>query len=135
MVRRLNAYILFIKIKKKLQSKIGTLGLNEFPEGYYVYIGSGKKNLMDRIKRHLRMKKKKFWHIDYLLSNIDVAIIDIYITYLKEDEVVELMENQKGVIPFSEGFGSSDTENSTHLFRLKKESIITRIIDSVEKWI
>ena len=130
--RKLDAYILFIKIKKKCKEKIGSLGVIEFTPGYYLYIGSGKKNLMERLKRHLRMKKRNFWHIDYLLSNANVSILDIYITYLSEDEIFTILKKQKEIHPLFDKFGSSDTSNSTHFFSVGKKSTLENILDKIE---
>jgi len=46
-------YILVIENYKERNVKIGRLGELHFPAGIYAYIGSGKKNLIARIKRHL----------------------------------------------------------------------------------
>lgn len=132
--RKLNTYILFIKVKKKCKEKIGSLGTKEFTPGYYLYIGSGKKNLMERLKRHLRMKKRNFWHIDYLLTNTNVGILDIFITYLSEDEIFTILKVQKEIRPCFDKFGSSDTSNSTHFFSVDKKSSFENILEVIENW-
>lgn len=50
-----------------------------FPKGYYYYSGSAQKNLIQRIKRHLRKGKNIYWHIDYLTSNPTNTISSIFI--------------------------------------------------------
>ncbi|MBA7640864.1 hypothetical protein ES703_48535 [subsurface metagenome] len=134
MVRRLKAYILFIKIKRNIRARIGVLGIKVFPAGYYIYIGSGRKNLMERIKRHIKMKKKKFWHIDYLLTKRDVSIIDVYLTEKTESNIVNRIQTLKGARPYPVRFGSSDTKNMTHFFHLNNKSSITTLINCIEKW-
>ena len=71
-------YCLLIKIEKPSNIKVGKLGLISFRRGYYVYVGSALNNLEKRINRHLKAKKKKFWHIDYLLENKNVKIKDVF---------------------------------------------------------
>ena len=100
----MQSYQLFINVTKEINLKVGKLGKFIFPVGYYVYTGSAKKNIDKRIKRHLSKKKNLHWHIDYLLNNDAVQIIDI-----KKSEIIECSLNQKtnGVI-IIRGFGSSD---------------------------
>ena len=100
----MQSYQLFINVTKEINLKVGKLGKFIFPVGYYVYTGSAKKNINKRIKRHLSKKKKLHWHIDYLLNNNSVQIIDI-----KKSEMIECSLNKKtnGTI-IIKGFGSSD---------------------------
>lgn len=128
---KFKTYILLIKVKRNLKIKIGALGVKEFPSGYYLYVGSGRKNLMERIKRHLKMKKKKFWHIDYLLSQKDVSIFDIYLCEKTETEIVKLTLNRSNLKPHIKGFGSSDTNNKTHLFYTKFKKTIPYFIQKL----
>ena len=73
----MQSYQLFINVTKEINLKVGKLGRFIFPTGTYVYTGSAKKNIDKRIERHLSKKKKLHWHIDYLLNNDAVQIIDI----------------------------------------------------------
>ena len=100
----MQSYQLFINVTKEINLKVGKLGKFIFPVGYYVYTGSAKKNIDKRIKRHLSKKKNLHWHIDYLLNNDAVQIIDI-----KKSEIIECILNKKinGTI-IIKGFGSSD---------------------------
>jgi len=64
-------YILVLRLTRNSSIKIGRLGKLRFCKGYYCYVGSalGKAvNLENRIMRHFSKKKKKRWHIDYLLA-------------------------------------------------------------------
>ena len=100
----MQSYQLFIKVTKEVDLKIGKLKRFIFPIGFYVYTGSAKTNIGKRIERHLSRKKKLHWHIDYLLNNDAVEIIDT-----KKSEMTECSLNKKtkGTI-IVEGFGSSD---------------------------
>ncbi len=44
----------------------GKLKPQVYRKGYYMYIGSAKTNLDQRIARHSRLRKKQHWHFDYL---------------------------------------------------------------------
>ena len=100
----MQSYQLLIKVTKDIDLKVGKLGRFIFPVGSYVYTGSAKTNIDKRIERHLSKEKKLHWHIDYLLNNDAVKIIDI-----KKSEMIECSLNKKtkGTI-IIDGFGSSD---------------------------
>jgi sugar fermentation stimulation protein A len=49
-------YILILKLNKNLSIKIGKIGKFFLKKGYYLYVGSGKRNLEKRIQRR-RIKK------------------------------------------------------------------------------
>ena len=100
----MQSYQLFINITKEINLKVGKLGKFIFPAGSYVYTGSARKNIDKRIKRHLSKKKNLHWHIDYLLNNDAVQIIDT-----KKSQMTEcnLNKKTKGTI-IIDGFGSSD---------------------------
>jgi sugar fermentation stimulation protein A len=134
MANKIKSYILFIHIKKNLGVRIGALGVKFFPKGYYLYIGSGKKYLTERLKRHLKMTKSKYWHIDYLLSKRDVNISDIFVSEKTENQLVKKAQNSKGVKPHLDKFGASDSKNITHLFYAKNKSAIEKIKKQVYKW-
>jgi Uri superfamily endonuclease len=62
-------YALIIELASDERISVGKLGKINFKKGYYLYVGSGQNSLEARIARHLRKRKKKFWHIDYLLAS------------------------------------------------------------------
>ena len=71
-------YILFISIRKNISVKIGALEKINFEKGIYAYVGSAQNGIKQRVERHLRKRKKMHWHVDYLLSNINVKIESIF---------------------------------------------------------
>ncbi len=111
-------YQLIILLQKDLNLKIGSLGECDLPAGIYIYTGSAKQNLEQRIKRHFKKEKKIRWHIDYLTSHPDVKIIEV-----KRFSEAECQINQKTtgeiLIP---GFGASDCKAhcGAHLKLLNK---------------
>ena len=100
----MQSYQLFIKVTKEIDLKVGKLGRFIFPVGSYVYTGSAKKNIDKRIERHFSKKKNLHWHIDYLLNDDSVHIVDT-----NKSEMAECSLNKKtnGAV-IIEGFGSSD---------------------------
>ncbi len=90
-------YTLILFLPKEIDLNIGKLGKKRLPTGYYTYTGSalGKvvTSLRHRIARHLRNKKRKFWHIDYLLAK-EVMSVEAVVA-AETNENVECTINNK----------------------------------------
>jgi len=114
-------YVLLIEVKRDLRTKVGKLGTVSFKRGFYAYVGSAQKSLEKRVGRHLKRKKKKFWHIDYLLSNPHAKVLKVFWKGEgKEGECLlakKLGEKYEAV----RGFGCSDCKCTSHLFRVEKK--------------
>ena len=107
-------YLLVICVKNDSVITIGKLGSILFPKNTYVYVGSAMNGLKQRIKRHLRVQKKRHWHIDYLLEHADITAV-----YYKES----MMRLECDIAQFFQqrfhsvfGFGCSDCSCASHLF-------------------
>jgi sugar fermentation stimulation protein A len=107
-------YILLIEIPRGVRIKVGALGALEFPRGFYAYCGSAMGGLGLRINRHLRRRKKMWWHIDYLLEKGRVKRV-IY-TSTRERLECQLAQRLENVFHSFPGFGSSDCLCPSHLF-------------------
>ena len=117
-------YSLIIFLSKEITSEIGKLGNHKFPSGYYIYTGSalgkGSTSLKNRLTRHLRKEKQKFWHIDYLLANENASIEKIIVAQTiekKECLLNKFLQSLEGTAVQVKGFGSSDCNNkcTSHL--------------------
>jgi len=96
---------------------VGKLGKILFMPGEYLYIGSGKKHLLARIKRHLKKTKTVRWHIDYLTTNPHVEIIKIFVSELDELGLVQkILDKLSDHIISVKGFGATDSIFDSHLF-------------------
>lgn len=112
-------YILLINVERDFELDIGSLGKLKFTKGIYGYVGSAQNNLEKRILRHISKDKRKFWHIDYLLSEDNVEVVGvIYIETDKsyECKIARIFQEKKEFIPH---FGSSDCKCKSHLFKLR----------------
>jgi len=72
--------------------------------------GSAMKNLHRRVERHRRKDKKIHWHIDYLLAQPSVQLIDVILhpSVLKEEcKFNQILISNGAEVPVF-GFGSSD---------------------------
>jgi len=87
--------------------------------GLYLYVGSawGPGGLLARTKRHLlKSFERPRWHVDHLTSNGRPLVAFLFPDFT-EDELYEVVS--KLFEPAAKGFGSTDTEHFTHLFKLE----------------
>jgi Uri superfamily endonuclease len=106
-------------LEKDVDLTVGAKGRIQFKKGSYAYVGSGQTNLEQRIKRHLRKEKRKFWHIDYLLSSCAAKIVKVFFKEAEKTEectVAKTIGTQNTPIF---GFGCSDCKCKSHLFYLQ----------------
>ncbi|MEM0118758.1 MAG: GIY-YIG nuclease family protein [Nitrososphaerota archaeon] len=111
-------YQLTIMLQKTIDISVGKLGSFTFPEGYYIYTGSAKRNRESRIARHLNKHKKPHWHIDYLTQYGNVIHVKRYNGKLSECELNGKIQISYDADIIAKGFGSSDCSCTTHLFYL-----------------
>ncbi len=121
--RDTGVYLVLVSLESGNTIRVGKLGMIHFREGFYLYVGSGKKNLSKRIKRHENRKKKNLrWHIDYLTVKADrIRSFPIYTSKNIECSLAGEMIKIGGA-PVS-GFGSSDCSCSSHLFYFREDPV------------
>lgn len=115
-----STYILLIYVNKSQDLLIGKLGWVKFHRDFYIYVGSARKSIQRRLLRHLAQKKNNFWHIDYLLSWSHLALITSIWINRKPCECIisqEIFRSKIGTV-VHKGFGSSDCQCPSHLFRI-----------------
>ncbi len=131
-MKDMGSYLLILRLNESKNILVGGLGPLYFKKGYYVYVGSGMKNLSKRILRHKYQKKRLFWHIDYLREKAEY----INILPVRSSERLEC-ELAKNLSKFSDwfikDFGSSDCPCRSHLFGfnenpLEKEDFIDLLL-------
>ncbi len=95
--------------------RIGSKGDMHFPKGYYVYVGSAKKNLAARLARHQRKRKKMHWHIDYLRQY--AAVIAVLPVRTADDLEHDLASAVGAVAQWQiPAFGCTDCGCPSHVF-------------------
>ena len=114
------SYILILRIGKQEKIEIGKLGWMKFREGFYLYVGSARKNLTQRMGRHGRLTKNLFWHVDYLRAKGEFhAVLPIRTA---DDLECEIAQSLKKIADWEvPGFGSSDCGCPSHLFGMKRD--------------
>ncbi len=111
-------YVLVIELSEDDSIRIGALGVLAFPQGYYAYVGSAQGGIEQRVSRHKSKRKKKRWHIDYLLDRAGVVSTIMIPWGGKELEcsAAQALMDVRGVRGVAHGFGSSDCRCWSHLF-------------------
>jgi Uri superfamily endonuclease len=111
--KNIGCYQLFLLNKKEQNIHVKSLGLLNFPSGYYIYTGSHKRFLLNRVKRHLNKNKKIYWHIDVLTMNhsFEIKYVLLYLNYLKECEINQKYNRLGKLKNVHPGFGNSDCKN------------------------
>lgn len=65
------AYLLFLSVSRAVRIRPGRLGPQRLEAGRYVYVGSARRHLVQRVARHRQLATGKtgnrHWHIDALL--------------------------------------------------------------------
>jgi sugar fermentation stimulation protein A len=120
-------YLLILKLKRRCRLTVGSLGEIRFESGWYVYVGSGKRNLSARIARHHRRRKKLHWHIDYLLACVEPG--DITSLPIRSRQALECrLARAVGALAAgsTRGFGCSDCSCPSHLFRFDHDPLSNR---------
>jgi Uri superfamily endonuclease len=121
-------YALEISVKKSVLVKVGKLGVLNFDKGLYVYVGSAQSSLGKRVERHLRRQKKRFWHIDYLLSSGHVKIAGVSLkSGAKSEECRFAVELARCSLPIV-GFGCSDCKCVSHLYKVHDYQFLRRFM-------
>ena len=122
MIRK-GTYVLFLRFCDDVETEVGSLGRIFLKAGDYCYTGSAMGGLDQRLSRHLRHQKTKRWHIDYL-----TVLCDEMCAYeheggsLSECRLADLILSSGGT-PAVKGFGCSDCDCQTHLFRVDVKTV------------
>lgn len=115
-------YMILMRLRRKTPLEVGKLGRIHFNPGYYIYVGSAKRNLSKRIERHRRLRKNKFWHIDYFRAVAEIlTMLPIRSSKDLECELAgALSAYADRQIP---GFGASDCTCPSHLFWTRRHPL------------
>jgi sugar fermentation stimulation protein A len=114
------SYIVVLKLSRDRRITVGGLGDVKFRKGYYLYAGSARRDLAQRLARHQRLTKKHHWHIDHLREHAEyIAGIPIRTSADLECEVAgALSEISDWQV---QGFGCSDCRCNSHLFGMAED--------------
>ncbi|MDR2246133.1 MAG: DNA/RNA nuclease SfsA [Treponema sp.] len=119
-------YLLVIRMPEDRTISAGSLGGVALRAGWYVYAGSARKNLKQRLNRHLRkVRKQKHWHLDYVTPYAERMRPLPILSYRNlECALAADMERLKGrPVP---GFGCSDCHCGSHFFHFEEDPLGNR---------
>ncbi len=127
MIRK-GTYVLFLRFRNAVETEVGSLGLIRLEAGDYCYTGSAMGGLDQRVSRHLSHEKKKRWHIDFLTVLCDdMCAYEHEGTSLTECGLADILISAGG-IPAVIGFGCSDCDCQTHLFKVGRKAAENALI-------
>lgn len=110
-------YALTVRLRHRVTVPIRRRPLT-LESGWYVYVGSAMGGLEGRLRRHLRTRTAKHWHVDHLLSA--GSVIDVQPVATTDGDAECRLSAAVGRWPEAEpvpGFGSTDCSCLTHLHR------------------
>ncbi len=137
------SYLIILRLKSGRRLSTGMLGKVRYNKGYYIYVGSAKTNLTQRIARHRRLIKQHHWHIDYLRSAADFhAALPIRASDDLECEIASALGK---IADWAiRDFGASDCCCDSHLFGMDEDPVHNKAfisllqyyrIDRLEKYL
>lgn len=115
-------YVLLVRVSRRLCLRIGALGEHAFEAGWYVYTGSARRSLLQRVTRHLQKSKVARWHVDYLTSHPAARVVKVLLSTSGECETNKaICRIIAGEMPVK-GFGASDCKAGclAHLWRARR---------------
>ena len=110
-----STYLLLLWNRAARTRQVGRLGRIPFEPGFYLYVGSGGRNVLKRIRRHMCSRKPLRWHIDHLTTGPGrMRSVDAWLLPGRPECIVaDLFARRLSGVA---GFGSSDCRCSSHLF-------------------
>ena len=120
---RPGSYALLMYLRHGQSVTVGRLGPCDLFRGWYLYVGSafGPGGVAARCNHHRRISRNPRWHVDYLRRIAPLRAI--WFTYAKtsqEHRWAAVFRNHPGVDMPLLGFGASDCDCPSHLYRIKK---------------
>lgn len=118
-------YILLLRVPA-VRMTIGSLGPLRLAAGLYGYVGAargGSVTLGHRLARHLRRRKVRRWHIDYLTTLPAVSVVGAYWTEDPSLTEARLAIRCAKRFPAIPRFGNTDARGGApgHLFLITSE--------------
>ncbi len=118
-------YLLLLTVPAR-SIKVGALGNLPFAAGLYAYVGSARGRsvtLGHRLIRHMRRRKVRRWHIDYLTTAPAVTVQGAYCSTDRRLTEARLAIRCAERFSFIRRFGNSDSPGGApgHLFVIKPD--------------
>ena len=124
--RNVGIYFLLLRLARARTIVVGRR-VARFRAGWYVYVGSAQRGLRQRIARHLRRRKPKRWHIDYLRGSARVVAVRVLRGAGRRQEAVCARQwlASAAFVPMHK-FGASDSPAASHLLGFTRRAAVER---------
>ena len=116
-------YVLVLEALERTQIKAGRLGELDIIPGWYAYVGSafGPGGVAARCGHHIGISAKPHWHIDYLRAVCRLREIWFSCDSARTEHTwSNLVGKGRGASQPFPGFGASDCDCRSHLYRFSK---------------
>jgi Uri superfamily endonuclease len=127
-------YLLLMELEDSQAIAVGALGVLSFSRGFYAYVGSAMNGLESRVARHLGHRKKRRWHVDYLLERAPVYDVRLVPGQHRLECVFATALSR--TLLCVRHFGSSDCSCPGHLFfasaKSDLEAAIARVLADLD---
>ena len=122
------SYVLTLHLEHSTIVRVGKLGVFRFSPGLYLYFGSALSGVEHRVRRHLRRRKKRHWHIDYF-TKVATAV---ELWWTDDGQRAECLWARAtldvpGAVAPARGFGSSDCSCNSHLVQLPTDTAVEEV--------
>ena len=119
------AYLLRLQLRRPAKLQLGRFGEGRLAAGIYLYVGSARRNLAQRVRRHRRLCQEKgevrHWHIDAVLAHPHCHWLGVHHFPGGEECALSLaLWDHPGIeVPWP-GFGATDCRTGcpSHFYRL-----------------
>ena len=125
-------YCIIFNINSKLTITVKSGKTYNLSKGTYAYIGSAWNSggIKSRIKRHLKTKKRKHWHLDFITTSSQFEAKKI-IAIPNEKVECEIASLLNKIFKGIESFGCSDCNCHSHLFKITNSQKLINILQNL----
>ena len=125
-------YAFVFRVKIHFSCTIGKFGRHRILPGFYVYVGSARKGIMNRLQRHVRKNKAVKWHIDYLTTSEQCRPCGaLILSKYSECDLNKKVSHIPGAQIAIKSFGASDCKENCkghlHYFSLNPERELKKL--------
>lgn len=118
------AYCLLLRLPEPMRVNAGRLDGVTVEAGLVIYVGRARRNLFARVARHMRRRKPRRWHIDYLFPAAEPVGVFIFAGDVPgECEIASRLASRTAVRRVIPGFGASDCRCAGHLLWIAERRV------------
>jgi len=110
-------YLILTCMRRRTVVVVGEKGPQEFPRGWYVYVGSAVRAREARVARHLAREKPLRWHADHLFAAAPARAAWLVDGARGECELAGALAGLPGAQRRPPRFGAGDCRCAGHLVR------------------